>query len=130
MKEATALWVGVALIALSVLFPPYGYTRCSVTSIPKDVNLLVNAPELSKPQYYDVPWTYIRHSFLFAKPPMLDPELNRRYGQSPDNIFLQIARPEDIRVAWHIVYIQIAMIVLVAGVVIVTIRTKQPRPKT
>jgi hypothetical protein len=123
VKEVTVLWIGVVLIVLSVLFPPYGYTRYSVTSIPKNVNLLMNAPELSKPQYYDVPWTYIKHSFLFAIPPATDRELTKRSSQ--EGIFLHIAHPEDIRVAWHVVYIQIALIALISGAVIVTIRIKR-----
>jgi hypothetical protein len=83
--------------------------------------------ELLQPNYYNVPWTYVGHKFLFGNPPLADSQLNQRYSQSTTDLLAHVARPENIAIAWHILCLEVVVIIMLTAAVIITPRIKQAR---
>lgn len=120
MKETIIIWVTIILVILSLLFPPFGYTRITVTSFQKN---LLTVPPTSTPKV--VPWTYVGHRFIFSQPPMTDPALEERFKS--DHLMIRVARVDDMRISWPVIAVQIAAIIVVAFGLAFTFRIQRKR---
>jgi hypothetical protein len=126
MKEALVIWLGIILLIVTLLFPPYGYTKIKTDFL-----------QIVKPgEHYDldrnftahdvVPFTYVRHQFILSEPNDYDPRLLK-----PDAAdYHAYSKVEDMRIAWHIVAVQAAAIILLTGGIVFTLRVRQKSRKT
>lgn len=115
MKEVIIIWVAIILVLLSILFPPFGYTRETIHSIfETDPVRLVDTQ-------FVVPWTYVGHRFIFSEPPTTDPRFKKRYNSLPGSGVISRATVDDMKIAWHVIAIQVAVIILVAGGLVFTL---------
>jgi hypothetical protein len=97
MKQTIVVWVAVILMISCLLFPPYGYDR-----FPNDSP---SAPWVS------TTWRYVTNRFLFAP----DFDQLRREG----------IKVGELDIGWDIVAVECAVIVLVAGGLLFTLREKR-----
>ena len=115
IKEAIAIWLGITLLILTLFFPPYGYNKTRT-----DVYLLANAELYTTNTVEVVPFTYIRHQFIFAKPS--DSLLNRITISSG---FVVDTSATNIHIALHILIIEAVIIILLIGGIIFTLRLRR-----
>lgn len=109
MKEIVIIWIAIILVIVSLMLPPYGYTKISISSI--------SMTSLDVPDMHDVtPWTYVGHSFIFSLPPYI-------IWTSEDG--RTTTRFHEMRIGWHIVAIEIGVIVLIASGLIFTMRIRR-----
>jgi len=117
VKEALVIWLGIILLIGSMLFPPYGYTKVRVATVTKQSAEIVNVDTNV------VPWTYVRHQFLLSEPNTTDPRLRKKAVSSEK--FEDWNHVLDMRIAWHIAAIQAAIIILVTGGAVFTLRVRR-----
>lgn len=116
MKTTLIIWSAIALIVCALLFPAYGYTRFSITVIWKsDKHIDTNE--------FGVPWTYLRHQFIFSPPRQDDPRLSETH-KSHERATL-LTPTVNVQIAWSVVAVEIGVIVLVASGLCYTIRERQ-----
>lgn len=108
LKEVVVVWTAIALAIVSLLFVPYGYTKITSHDLRTEIPIVV-------------PWTYVGHRFILSEPPRGDPRLLKSVKLSPTH-FETI---DDMRIAWHIVAIQVAIIVLLAIGAIFSLRKRR-----
>src|ERR1035437_9676256 len=78
MKEALLIWLGIILLIVTLLFPPYGYTK-----IKTDYSQILKPgehydPDLNYTSHEVVPFTYVRHQFILSEPDIFEPRLAKR----------------------------------------------------
>lgn len=131
MKETLVIWLGIILLIVTLLFPPYGYTK-----IKTDFNHIRKSgehydPDLDYTTHNVVPFTYVRHQFILSAPNDYDPRLLKRdLALSDRNTLIEDSEVEDMRIAWHIVAVQAAAIILFTGGIVFTLRVRQKSRKT
>lgn len=118
VKEQFVIWSAIILIVVSLLFPPYGYTKFTVTTY--STNPLL---DYSRVKQDTVPWTYVKHKFIFSAPPRFDPNLEHRYKDNA--VMSRFVEVENMQVAWLMVAIQTSVIILVASGVFITMRIRK-----
>lgn len=122
MKDALIVWSIIILVIVSIIFPPFGYTKITVHTIPKDSRV---------PSYEHqmvVPWTYVGHRFILSKPPRHDRNLDKIFKS--DYYDIEVAILDDVGIAWTIFAIQVAVSILVAGGVAFSLRTQRKSTDT
>jgi len=124
MKEILVIWLGIILLIVALLFPPYGYTK-----IKTDVLDTKNHYDVST-RHEVVPFTYVRHQFILSKPNLSEPRLAKRDAAYLVPNTLTYFEVEDMRIAWHIVAVQAAAIILLTGGIVFTLRVRQKSRKT
>jgi hypothetical protein len=67
---------------------------------------------------YTTPWTYVAHRFILAEPPT--PVLERDSSVRLTNV-TTIDRVDDMAVAWWLVFVEIAVVLVVAVATLITI---------
>lgn len=117
IKEIDIIWAAIILVIISLLFPPFGYTKFTVSRI-------VLSPLISIEKHYDVPWTFVEHQFIYLEPPKFDQKLEDRFKSDDPKDSVSI-NYEDMKIAWHIVAIQVAIIILIASGLIFTLRSQK-----
>jgi hypothetical protein len=117
MTEIRIVWTAVALVCLCLLFPPYGYSRYSVFYIPKSPTSLSMPPTPET-----VTWTYLRHSFIFARPFPDDPTLDARFPG--DATTTNLVSLDDYGIGWPIVGIECFLVIAVAGTLVYSLRRR------
>jgi hypothetical protein len=121
MKEVHVVWAAIGLLALTLLFPPYGYTRYTVTIIPPGrAGLTVGPLEIRKV----VAWTYLGHRFLLSRPPAYDSSLVESLTKH-DSLGFSNVEFNDIAIAWQVVGIEALVICLAATGVLYTLRRRR-----
>ena len=100
------VWIVATLLSAALLFPPFGYTRYFVIS--------AQHGELRNP--LSVPWTYLQHGFIFAKPPFDDPAVEANF-----NKFQEVAQEFNVCIAWRLVFVECAVILLLGGAAFLTL---------
>jgi len=112
------IWAALVLIILSLTFPPYGYSKIHITEFSTSSRL----GDFTNEQNIEKPWTFIGYKFIFSEPPNINPELSDKYSKPYRKDTFSVANATDVNIAWRIVTIQIALIILVAVGLIVTSR--------
>jgi hypothetical protein len=102
----TVVWIAILLIVIALLFPPFGYSAY------KRYTGVIKVPEagLSEARFR-VSWRYVTHRFIFSDPPKADPRLKEK---SSDGLTYSFAEIQDMGIGWHIVGVEIAIIVITA----------------
>jgi hypothetical protein len=106
-KRIIIVWIVATLVAAALLFPPFGYTRYSVIYAQSD-----DSSPLS------VPWTYLQHGFVFAKPPINDPAVEASFNKAK---FPGVAVEFNICIGWRFVAVECAVILLLGGAAFLTL---------
>jgi hypothetical protein len=134
MKETLVIWLGIILLIVTLLFPPYGYTK-----------IKTDFSHIMKPgEHYDldldenhtshevVPFTYVRHQFILSEPNRSEPRLEKGDAEFANLVpnTHAYSEAEDMRIAWHIVAVQAAAIILLTGGIVFTLRVRQKSRKT
>ncbi len=119
MRRITVIWLAIALIAASLLFPPYGYSAY------KTFTGVIRAPLAGQSESQtNIPWRYVGYTFLFADPPKTDPRLKR---SKSDGITYSVYEITNMGIGWHIIAIEVLLIALGATGVIITMALKKPK---
>jgi hypothetical protein len=142
--EVAVIWIAVVLMILSLLYPPYGYSRFTISHFKKKEGVIIvkkgsikldspssyQAPSLDDipDRHYSVPWTYVRHDFILSAPLNHDRILYEKYRNLETDKYVMLAQPDDYRIAWNIVFIQIFIIGLLAFGSVFTLRRLQRAP--
>lgn len=108
LSKIITLWTVAVLLSVALLFPPFGYTRCVVFS------LTAKTPDSESP--ISVPWTYIKHGFIFAAPPTTDSDLEARLEQGK-----MYAMDFTVSIGWRFVAIECAVILLLGVAAFATV---------
>lgn len=110
------VWVAIAAICVAVIFPPYGFTHERVRYIAADVDpdawdrVDVNA------------WRYVAHSFILGPVPRAKTDWSKL---RPEPRVALDSRHAEVRIAWHILLIEVGLIVLLTGGVAYTARVRK-----
>jgi len=104
------VWIVATLLSAALLFPPFGYTRYFVIS--------AQHGELRNP--LSVPWTYLQHGFIFAKPPFDDPAVEANFNKFQGEVALQF----NVGIGWRFVGIECAVILLLGSAAFLTLGRK------
>ena len=118
MREVHVVWVAIGFLILTLLFPPYGYTRYTT----RTTFLGTAIPPWE--DHYVVPWTYVQHGFILSRPPFFDPELDQMHPSSREPRVVVNVTVNNMGIAWPIVAVQAGVICLIAGGVIYTLRRR------
>jgi hypothetical protein len=109
MKEIVIIWIAIILVIVALIFPPYGYTKITGS--------IISVTSLDIPDIHSVtPWTYVGHSFIFSLPPYISD--TSKDGRTTFSF-------EGMRIGWHIVAIEIAVIILITSGVIFSLRIRR-----
>ncbi|HEY3931576.1 MAG TPA: hypothetical protein VGM58_04320 [Verrucomicrobiae bacterium] len=112
MKEALIVWLGIILLIVTFLFPPYGYTKTRTDFIfdgRSDLNSSTNEV---------VSFTYIHHQFILSKPN--DSVLTHTIYSS----YMVATWATNIHIGWHILAIEDITVILLIGGIVFTLRKR------
>ena len=124
MKEIIIIWAAIILISISLLFPPFGYTKYTVTST------LIKEPGLPQAiSHFVKPWTYVRHRFVFSRPPENDARLDKVFTAAEEKAITTVS-VDDMQIGWPVIAVEDAVIILMAIGLIFTIRIQRRRVNT
>ena len=108
MKYIVLLWISVIMIVLCLLFLPYGYSTASkISNVPRTYVIDKNWNNVVKSK--KVEWIYAKHNFILYKP--------SSYIQPSDHI---VEIVENNKILWHIVFIELSIVLVIMGSVILT----------
>ena len=111
MKPVIVVWAVVLALVACLLFPPFGYNR--VTHVVE-----INGQFLD-PEDQSCVWAYAGHRFVFAGAP---PAKTRVVKNALSSDYLM---PVNTSVAWPLVWMECAIILLLGGGVFATIWLKR-----
>ena len=118
MKEKIIVWISILLLVLVLLFPPYGYTRYTVTTLTRPTGTV--PPHET---HLVVPCTYVRHTFILSAPSTYDARIWKIQEDDPQNHPI-LAVVDDMHILWPVMGVEAAIILLIAIGSIFTLRSK------
>lgn len=117
MKEKIIVWISILLLVRVLLYPPYGYTRYTVTT---NSLKLGSGPPIET--QIVVPWTYLRHAFILSDAIPFDSRLSTVHTSDQDHrVSVEL---DDMRISWPVMGIEAAIILLITIGSIFTLRPK------
>jgi len=127
MKFLVLIWSTLILVIICLMFIPYGYSDWTLES----ANFKAQTNNTSQ---YHVEWIYYKHFFIFSQPHHTDWEIQqgitdnfiKAIDDGTDSVITDY-NIKDMQILWHIVFIEITIVLLIMGNILLTLIWKQDR---
>jgi hypothetical protein len=116
MRAIIVIWLAIILIVISLSFPPYGYSKYTVSTHIKGMPLGPEAvTQCTKP------WGNVGHRFILSDAPRRDSRLEDYWDKvSRDDNTRSLVTVDNMGIGWHIIAIQIAIVIAISCGLILT----------
>lgn len=125
-RQLIALQCGILTTIVAALFPPHGYDRCTMITMP-DAKAAESGVTPQRSTIKMPSWTYTGHSFILSHPPDDSVSADHFYKLVKWTASVTRIAPE-IKIGWDLLAAEIAVIVLLTAGAIKSLGYKRNTP--